>query len=169
VLNKYCSLINDQVSSPSLCAEGLCMVLLKGFAAAQEHLSSETPASRSNYTKKKKHLPSKKPTEGMTWKWPEALESSISLLSVTSDFFKDQSLMVKENFDLLWIHLPPLLVRGDVGPPSQAGFWVSLPWQLFIATNWGLCSVILSVHPSVFSDSCGHLGTEAFSCIIWWQ
>ena len=47
----------------------------------------ETPASRWNYTKKK-HLPSKEPTEGMTWKWPEALESSISLLSVTSDFLK---------------------------------------------------------------------------------
>lgn len=125
MLNKYCSLINDQASSPSPCPECLCMVLLKGFPAAQEYPASETPALRWNHTKKKKHLPSKEPTEGIPRKWPEALESSISRLSVTSLSFKDESLMGKENLNLLWIHLPPLLARGDGGPPSHVGVWIS--------------------------------------------
>lgn len=64
----------------------LPMVLLKGFAA-QEHPALETSALRWNHTEKKKHLHRKEPTEGMTQKWPEALESSILLIFSNFTFF----------------------------------------------------------------------------------
>lgn len=115
------------------------MVLLKGFAA-QEHPALETSALRWNHTEKKKHLHCKEPTEGMTQKWPEALESSILLIFSNFTFFCE-SLMWKENFNLPQTHQKCSWLGNFRDLPKHMEFWVlhsivsNLHYQLYIATT----------------------------------